>query len=229
MLVLVYLCLVLNSSPSTSKVGVSVIMDVELLLVPYDTARRGWRCGAGPEHLVMRALSTGSRARATGSSAPRSSRMIPPSHRPRSGRPSSSCAAWPPRFETPAPAGHFPLILSGNCNVAATGALSWAHSGCAIGLLVRCPRGVQHSRYDRQRLPGRDGTVHQPGLVLASHGRLRAWIPARPGRSHFPARRARPGSSRSSLAVRLPGKPGPRLSFARPVRPARPVRRHGLE
>ena len=31
-------------------------MDVQLLLVPYDTACRGWRCGAGPEHLVNAGL-----------------------------------------------------------------------------------------------------------------------------------------------------------------------------
>ncbi len=27
-------------------------MQVELLLVPYDTALRGWRMGAGPDHLL---------------------------------------------------------------------------------------------------------------------------------------------------------------------------------
>ena len=27
-------------------------MDIQLLLVPYDSGQRGWRCGAGPEHLV---------------------------------------------------------------------------------------------------------------------------------------------------------------------------------
>ena len=31
-------------------------MNVQLLLVPYDTACRGWRCGAGPEHLVNAGL-----------------------------------------------------------------------------------------------------------------------------------------------------------------------------
>lgn len=31
-------------------------MNVELLLVPWDTARRGWRCGAGPEHLLRAGL-----------------------------------------------------------------------------------------------------------------------------------------------------------------------------
>ena len=31
-------------------------MDIQLLLVPYDTGQRGWRCGAGPEHLVRAGL-----------------------------------------------------------------------------------------------------------------------------------------------------------------------------
>jgi arginase len=31
-------------------------MNLHLLLVPYDTACRGWRCGAGPEHLVNAGL-----------------------------------------------------------------------------------------------------------------------------------------------------------------------------
>jgi len=33
-------------------------MNVHLLLVPYDTARRGWRSGAGPEHLLQAGLAT---------------------------------------------------------------------------------------------------------------------------------------------------------------------------
>jgi arginase len=31
-------------------------VDIHLLLVPYDTARRGWRSGAGPEHLLQAGL-----------------------------------------------------------------------------------------------------------------------------------------------------------------------------
>ena len=31
-------------------------MDIQLLLVPYDSGQRGWRCGAGPEHLVNAGL-----------------------------------------------------------------------------------------------------------------------------------------------------------------------------
>ena len=31
-------------------------MRIQLVLVPYDTAHRGWRSGAGPEHLVAAGL-----------------------------------------------------------------------------------------------------------------------------------------------------------------------------
>lgn len=31
-------------------------MQIQILLVPYDTARRGWRSGAGPEHLIRAGL-----------------------------------------------------------------------------------------------------------------------------------------------------------------------------
>ena len=33
-------------------------MDIQLLLVPYDTARRSWRSGRGPEHLLQAGLAT---------------------------------------------------------------------------------------------------------------------------------------------------------------------------
>ena len=33
-------------------------MNIKLLLVPYDTARRQWRSGAGPEHLLQAGLTT---------------------------------------------------------------------------------------------------------------------------------------------------------------------------
>ncbi len=113
-----------RNGPSTSKVGVSVVMDVELLLVPYDTARRGWRCGAGPEHLVGAGLidhlhASGHRVVGT--------QLIEDD-------PAQSPAEIRTAFELmrrlatavrkARAAGHFPLILSGNCNVAAVGALS---------------------------------------------------------------------------------------------------------
>jgi hypothetical protein len=33
-------------------------METHLLLVPYDTARRDWRSGAGPNHLLQAGLTT---------------------------------------------------------------------------------------------------------------------------------------------------------------------------
>ena len=31
-------------------------VNIQLLLVPYDSGHRGWRCGAGPEHLLRAGL-----------------------------------------------------------------------------------------------------------------------------------------------------------------------------
>ena len=99
-------------------------MDVQLLLVPYDTAHRGWRCGAGPEHLLNAGLidhlhASGHRVVGT--------QLIEDD-------PAQSPAEIRTAFELmrrlatavrgARAAGHFPLILSGNCNVGATGALS---------------------------------------------------------------------------------------------------------
>jgi len=99
-------------------------MDVELLLVPYDTARRGFRCGAGPEHLVNAGLVD--RLHARGHRVV-STQLIEDD-------PSQSPAEIRTAFELmrrlatavrgARAAGHFPLILSGNCNVAGGGALS---------------------------------------------------------------------------------------------------------
>jgi arginase len=98
-------------------------MDIQLLLVPYDTARRGWRSGAGPEHLVEAGL---------------------PAHLHSRGHhvagiqvieddPAESPAEVRTAFElmrrlatavrAARAAGRFPVVLSGNCN-AAVGALS---------------------------------------------------------------------------------------------------------
>jgi arginase len=98
-------------------------MDVELLLVPYDTARRGWRSGVGPEHLVRAGLPAHLESRG---------------HRVREIRlieddPAESPAEIRTGFELmrrvavavrrTRTAGRFPVILSGNCN-AAVGVLS---------------------------------------------------------------------------------------------------------
>jgi len=93
-------------------------MNIQLLLVPYDSSRRGWRCGTGPEHLVRAGL---------------------PAHLQRQGHIVTAIhiieddPAYPPAeirtaFEltrrlatavrSARSAGHFPLVLSGNCNTA---------------------------------------------------------------------------------------------------------------
>jgi arginase len=99
-------------------------MDIQLLLAPYDTARRGWRSGAGPEHLVQAGL---------------------PAHLESLGHrvagiqvieddPAESPAEIRTTFELirrvatavrdARAAGRFPVVLSGNCNVGAVGTLS---------------------------------------------------------------------------------------------------------
>jgi arginase len=93
-------------------------MDIQLLLVPYDSGRRGWRAGAGPEHLLQAGL---------------------PEHLTSQGHVVTAIhileddADYPPAeirtaFElarrlavavrSARAAGHFPLVLSGNCNTA---------------------------------------------------------------------------------------------------------------
>ena len=93
-------------------------MDIRLLLVPYESGQRGWRCGAGPDHLVRAGL---------------------PAHLQRHGHTVTAIhiiednPAYPPAeirtaFElarrlassvrSARTAGHFPLVLSGNCNTA---------------------------------------------------------------------------------------------------------------
>ena len=93
-------------------------MDIQLLLVPYDSGQRGWRCGAGPEHLVHAGL---------------------PAHLERQGHrvtaihiiednPAYPAAEIRTAFEltrrlataarSARTAGHFPLVLGGNCNTA---------------------------------------------------------------------------------------------------------------
>jgi arginase len=98
-------------------------MDIQLLLVPYDTARRGWRSGAGPKHLVQSGLPAHLEARG---------------HRVADVQvieddPAESPAEVRTAFElmrrvatavhAARAGGRFPVVLSGNCNVA-VGALS---------------------------------------------------------------------------------------------------------
>lgn len=91
-------------------------MNVELLVVPFDTGVRGWRMGAGPEHLMRAGLED--RLRSAGRSV--TSSVIVPA---RDGGAEIATA-----FELMAnlatavrgaiDAGRFPLVLAGNCNTA---------------------------------------------------------------------------------------------------------------
>ena len=93
-------------------------MVVQILLVPYDTARRGWRSGAGPEHLIQAGLVA--HLRGSGHSVA-DIQMIESN----SGGPLAEVAT---AFElmrhvavavrAARAAGHFPLVLGGNCNTA---------------------------------------------------------------------------------------------------------------
>ena len=122
-------------------------MDIQLLLVPYDSGQRGWRCGAGPEHLVRAGL---------------------PAHLQRQGHIATAIhiikddPTYPPAeirtaFElawrldatvrSARTAGHFSLVLSGNCNTAVgtlnPNGLSLRHLTAAIAAVrARVPLGA---------------------------------------------------------------------------------------
>jgi arginase len=98
-------------------------MDIQLLLVPYDTARLRWRSGAGPEHLLQAGLADHLQARG----------HLVAGIQVIEDDPAESPAEVRTAFElmrrvatavrAARAAGRFPLVLSGNCN-AAVGVLS---------------------------------------------------------------------------------------------------------
>ena len=93
-------------------------MDIQLLLVPYDSGQRGWRCGAGPEHLVQSGLAA---------HLQRQGHLVAaihiieddPAYPPAEIRTAFELAR---RLATAVRSarigGQFPLVLSGNCNTA---------------------------------------------------------------------------------------------------------------
>jgi arginase len=93
-------------------------MDIQLLLVPYDTARLRWRSGAGPEHLVQAGLPAHLEARGHHVAG---IQVIEedPAESPAEIRTAFelmrrlAVAVRAARAE-----GRFPVILSGNCNTA---------------------------------------------------------------------------------------------------------------
>ena len=98
-------------------------MHVQLIIVPYDTARRGWRSGAGPEHLLRAGLPQ--RLQGRGHSIARVEVIeadpgLPPVEIATGFELMRKVAV---ALRAARAAGRFPLVLSGNCN-ASVGALS---------------------------------------------------------------------------------------------------------
>jgi arginase len=90
-------------------------MEVELLLVPYDSAQRGVGLGAGPERMVAAGLIPGL-ARA-GHQVVGTTVLAPPPGRVAEIRTAFGLmAALAGAVRTARAAGHFPLVLAGNCN-----------------------------------------------------------------------------------------------------------------
>src|SRR5688572_20568328 len=96
-------------------------MRIQILAVPYDTARRGWRMGAGPEHL----LGNGLRARLEAAGHSVAATIV----EPRGDKPAEIATAFDlmarlaEAVRAAVADGAFPLVLSGNCN-SAIGTLS---------------------------------------------------------------------------------------------------------
>lgn len=114
-------------------------MNVELILVPYDTALRGWRMGAGPERLLAAGLVSRleSLGHAVSSSLVLSERDAPAEI----GTAFELMGRVAQRVRAAREQGRFPLVLSGNCNTApgtlagltpASRAVFWfdAHADC---------------------------------------------------------------------------------------------------
>jgi arginase len=93
-------------------------MDIDLLLVPYDSGHRGWRCGAGPEYLLQAGLS-GHLERLGHVVATVQVLEDDPAHHPAEIRTAFELARrLAHAVRSSRAAGHFPLVLSGNCNTA---------------------------------------------------------------------------------------------------------------
>ena len=98
-------------------------MDVQLILVPYDTGRRAWRCGSGPEHLLRAGLVAHLERKGHSVAGVQTIEADPEQS------PAEIATAFDLMRRVAAAvraaraADRFPLVLSGNCN-AAVGALS---------------------------------------------------------------------------------------------------------
>jgi arginase len=92
--------------------------EVALLVVPFDTGRRGWRMGAGPEHLVDQGLAEQLTRRGYAVDV---SIVEPDDDRPLAeiGTAFSLMRLLAGRVRQAVERGAFPLVLSGNCGTAA--------------------------------------------------------------------------------------------------------------
>ncbi|HUL70084.1 MAG TPA: arginase family protein [Gemmatimonadales bacterium] len=93
-------------------------MDVQILAVPYDTAQRGWRMGAGPQHLLAKGLVEHLAQR--GHQVRVELVLDDPAQRPAEIRTAFALMRRvAERVKVARAEGRFPLVLSGNCNIAA--------------------------------------------------------------------------------------------------------------
>jgi arginase len=98
-------------------------MDIHLFSVPYDTARRGERMGAGPEHLL--AAGAAERLRAHGHRVRVEEITLPDDTFPAEIRTAFELQrAVAVGVRSAAATGSLPVVLAGNCNVAALGMLA---------------------------------------------------------------------------------------------------------
>jgi len=98
-------------------------MDIQLLLVPYDTARRCWRSGAGPEHLLQAGLTTHLQARGHSVADIQVIEADPDQPPAEIGTAFELMRRIAVAVRTVRAAGRFPVVLAGNCN-SAVGTLS---------------------------------------------------------------------------------------------------------
>jgi arginase len=91
-------------------------MDVDVLLVPYDSGRYDERMGRGPGHLFEKAV--GPALKGMGRSVRMQEIALPSVFPAEIGMAFAICRAVAERVRESRAAGRFPLVLSGNCNVA---------------------------------------------------------------------------------------------------------------
>jgi arginase len=97
-------------------------MNVAVIAVPYDTGTRGWRSGAGPEHLLRAGLAE--RLRSRGHEVVTETITDDPDQQPAEVRTAFELMRrLARRVRAAREEGHFPLVLAGNCN-SACGTLS---------------------------------------------------------------------------------------------------------